>query len=104
MWISGPCASADLAKMRWIHRRSIASVLIHLQRRDERFLRDVDLAELAHLLLALFLLVEELALAADVAAIAFRRHVLAQGAERFAGDDLAADRGLDRDHEHVARD
>jgi hypothetical protein len=32
-----------------------------------------DLAELAHLLLAFFLLVEELALAADVAAIAFRK-------------------------------
>ena len=36
---------------------------IHLQRRDEGFLRDVDLAELAHALFAFFLLVEQLALA-----------------------------------------
>jgi hypothetical protein len=35
---------------------------IHLQRRDERFLRNVDLAELAHALFAFALLVEELAL------------------------------------------
>jgi hypothetical protein len=47
---------------------------------DEGFLRDLDLAELAHPLLALFLLVEQLALAADVAAVAFGGHVLAQRA------------------------
>jgi hypothetical protein len=53
---------------------------------------------------ALFLLVEELLLAADVAAIAFGRHVLAQRRDRLARDDLAADRGLDRDLEEVAGD
>ena len=77
---------------------------VHLQRRDEGFLRDLHLAELAHPLLALFLLVEELALAGDVAAIAFGGDVLAQGRDGFAGDDLAADGGLDRDLEHMARD
>ncbi len=40
-----------------------AASSIHLQGGDEGFLRDVDLAELAHLLLALLLLVEKLALA-----------------------------------------
>src|SRR4051794_25430017 len=34
---------------------------IHLQRGDEGFLRDVDLAELAHLLFAFALLVEQFA-------------------------------------------
>jgi hypothetical protein len=48
-------------------RRAGHSIRIHLQRRDESFLRDLDLAELAHLLFALLLLVEELALAGDVA-------------------------------------
>src|SRR5262249_20672586 len=80
------------------------SVLIHLQRCDEGFLRDVDLAELAHLPLALLLLVEELALAGDVAAIAFGGHVLAERADRLACDHLAADSGLDWYLEQVPRD
>ena len=49
---------------------------VHLQRGKERALRNFNLAELAHPLLALFLLVQQLALAADVAAIALSRHVL----------------------------
>src|SRR5258708_1291215 len=48
---------------------------IHLQRRDKRLLRNIDLAELAHALLAFLLLVQELALARHVAAVAFRRDV-----------------------------
>src|SRR5258708_37509432 len=80
------------------------SIVPRLQRCQERGLRDVDLAELAHLLLALFLLVEELALAADVAAVALGEHVLAQGRDRLARDDAAADRCLDRDLEQLARD
>jgi hypothetical protein len=44
---------------------------IHLQRRNEGFLRDVDLAELPHLLLAFLLLLQKLAFAGDVAAVAF---------------------------------
>src|SRR5712675_826234 len=77
---------------------------IHLQRRDKSFLRDVDLAELPHLLLAFLLLFQKLALASDVAAIAFRGDVLAQRTHGLARDHLAADRGLDRDLEHVRRD
>src|SRR3569832_1414246 len=82
-----------------------SSVLVaHAQRGDERLLRDTDRAVLAHALLALFLLVEQLALAAGVAAIAFRGDVLAHRGDGLAGDDLAADRGLDRDLEQMARD
>src|SRR6195256_1518607 len=79
------------------------SSAIHLQRRNKRFLRDVDLAELPHLLLAFLLLLQKFALARDVAAIAFRGDVLAQRAHGLARDHLAADRGLDRDLEHVRR-
>ncbi|WP_441239430.1 hypothetical protein [Bradyrhizobium sp. 930_D9_N1_4] len=46
-----------------------------------RLLRDVDLAELPHLLLAFFLLLEKFALTRDVAAVAVRGDVLAQRAE-----------------------
>ena len=49
---------------RWLPRSA------HLQRRQERLLRDLDLADLPHALLALLLLLEELALAGDVAAVA----------------------------------
>jgi hypothetical protein len=56
---------------------------IHLQRRDERLLRDADAAELAHLLLASLLLFEELALAGDVAA-SRGRHAHAISPRRLA--------------------
>ena len=48
--------------------------------------------------------VEKLALAGDVAAVTFGRHVLAHGLDRFAGDDLSADGGLHRNYEQMARD
>src|ERR1700710_1317320 len=80
------------------------SSTIHLQRRDKRLLRDIHLAELPHLLLAFLLLLQKFALSCDVAAVAFGGDVLAQRADGFAGDDLAAYRRLDRDYEHVRRD
>ena len=51
-------------------------IRIHLQGGDKRFLGDFDLAELAHPLLALLLLVEEFAFAAGVAAVALGGDVL----------------------------
>src|SRR5436305_11986015 len=79
-------------------------VVAHAEGGDEGFLGDADAAVFAHAFLALFLLLEELALARRVAAVAFGGDVLAQRGNRFAGDDLAADRGLDRDLEQMARD
>ena len=76
----------------------------HLERGQEGFLRDLDLADLAHALLALLLLLQELALAGDVAAVALGQHVLAERLDRLAGDDPAADRGLDRHLELLPRD
>src|ERR1700730_3529016 len=80
------------------------SAVAHLEGGDEGGLRDLDLAELAHPLFALFLLVEELPLAGHVAAIAFGEDVLAQGLDRLAGDDPPADRRLDGDGKELARD
>ena len=50
------------------------------------------------------MLLEELALARDVAAVALGDHVLAAGLDRLAGDDAPADRGLDGHVEQLARD
>src|SRR5215469_16089721 len=50
---------------------------VDLEGGDEGFLRDLDLAELPHALLAGLLFVEQLALAGDVAAIAFGGDVFA---------------------------
>ncbi len=62
---------------------------IHLQRGDEGLLRDVDLAELAHALFAFLLLVQKLALARYVAAVAFGGDVCASRMHSLAGVLLA---------------
>src|SRR6476620_7737766 len=81
-----------------------AGLGIHLERREKCTLRDLDLAELAHSLLALLLLLQQLALAADVAAIALGGNILGERADRLARDDAAADRGLDGDLEQLLGD
>ena len=61
-----------------LHRRpGWSALIVHFQGADKGFLRDVDFAELAHLFLARLLLVQQLALAACVAAVAFGGHVFA---------------------------
>ena len=51
-------------------------------------------AEVSHLLLALFLLFQQLFLSGNVAAVALGKHVLAHGLYRLPGDDPSADGGL----------
>src|SRR5438477_986680 len=74
------------------------------QHGQECLLRNVHLPHALHALLAFLLLLEQLALARDVAAVALGDHVLPQGLDGLAGDDPAADGGLDRHLEHLARD
>ena len=64
--------------------------LVHPEHRQERLLRDLDGTHALHPLLALFLLLEQLALAGDVATVALGQHVLAHGADGFACDDIAS--------------
>src|SRR4051812_46352353 len=71
---------------------------------EECLLRHLDRADLLHPLLAGLLLLEQLALARDVAAVALRDHVLAPRLHRLARDHPGADRGLDRDVEPLPRD
>src|SRR3954451_24224208 len=85
-------------------RASLVAIAVHLQHRQERLLRDLDRADLLHPLLALLLLLEELLLAADVAAVELRRHVLAHRLDRLAGDHVRADRRLDGNVELLPRD
>src|SRR6476659_10000737 len=79
-------------------------LLVEAEDGHEGFLRDVHVADALHALLAFGLLLEELALSADVAAVAFREDVLAHRADGLARDDAPADRRLHRDVEHLARD
>src|SRR5438132_14411251 len=73
-----------------------ASLVAQAQGRDERLLRDLDPADALHALLAFLLLLQQLALARDVAAVALGQHVLALGLDRLPGHDAATDRRLDR--------
>src|SRR5438067_13187000 len=70
-------------------------LLIHLQHRQERFLRNLDAADFFHPLLAFFLFLEQLALTRDITAVAFRDHVLANRFHSFARDYFRADVRLD---------
>ena len=57
--------------------------VLRLQHLDERFLRNVDLADAFHPLFTFFLFLEQLAFAGDIAAVAFRGHVFAQALRHF---------------------
>src|SRR5580704_51253 len=84
--------------------RSFMDGLSALEHRQERFLRYFDLSDLFHAFLAFLLLFEQLPLSRDVAAVALGGDVLPHGLDRLAGDDPAADGGLDRDLVELARD
>src|SRR5262245_61016201 len=72
--------------------------------RKERLLGDLHAAHPLHALLALSLLLEQLPLARDIATVALGEDVLPHRPDRLPGDDVRADRRLDRDLEHLARD
>src|SRR5215467_87509 len=78
--------------------------VLDLQYRKESLLGYLDRAHLLHALLARLLLLEQLAFSRDVAAVAFRQHVLAQRFHRLARDDMRAYGRLHRDVEHLPRD
>src|SRR4051794_41776697 len=70
--------------------------IAELEHREEGLLRHVDPTHGLHALLPLLLLLQQLALAADVAAVALRDHVLAERLDRLARDDVLAELRLDR--------
>src|SRR5439155_6961966 len=86
------------------HRETPARRLVDLEESEKGLLGDVHPPDLLHPLLPFLLLLEKLALARDVAAVALRKDVLAHGRDVLTGDDLAADRRLDRHLEQLPRD
>src|ERR1051325_8826 len=82
----------------------LAAAFADFEDGEEGFLGDVDATDALHALLAFLLLLEEFAFAGDVAAVALGEDVFAHGVDRFASDDLGADRGLNGDFEHLAGD
>src|SRR6478609_5149900 len=102
-WSPAPCRSP---RKRCASRAPSSALrgLVQVEHREERLLRHLDAAHRLHALLAGLLFLEQLSLARDVAAVALREHVLAAGLDGLARDDARADRGLDRDVEHLARD
>src|SRR5690242_13352890 len=105
---TGPCRAASASSRGVVSTTSPRNAvwmtrLVNLEHRQERFLRDLDRADLLHPFLSFFLLLEQLALARHVAAVALGRHVLAQGADRLAGDHLRPDGGLDYHLEQLPR-
>src|SRR5436190_19752486 len=84
--------------------RARQSALVHPEHGEECLLRDLDRPDPLHPLLAFLLLLEQLPLPGDIATVAIGQDVLAHGPDRFPGNDVASDRRLDRDLEHLARD
>src|SRR5262245_19008142 len=84
--------------------RSALGGLVQVEHREEGFLRHLDAADRLHPLLAGLLLLEQLALAGDVAAVALREHVLALRLDGLARDHARPDRRLDRNVEELAWD
>src|SRR5215212_5074179 len=74
------------------------------QRREEGLLRDLDAPNLLHAAFASLLLLEQLPLPRDVAAVALGRYVLAVGPHGLPGDDPLPHRSLHRHLELLARD
>src|SRR5215207_9161369 len=103
-----PPRSAELNASKPSRARASRSFLlataIHLQHGEECLLRDLDRPDLLHPLLALLLLLEQLPLAGDVAAVELRGDVLAQRLDGLAGDHVRADRRLHGDVEKLPRD
>ena len=84
--------------------RNRLQLFVHLENRQECFLRDLDRADGLHALLALFLLLEQLALTRDIAAVALGKNVLAARLDRRTSNNLVADSALDRNLEELTRD
>src|SRR5262245_61875217 len=80
------------------------TLTLHLEHRQERFLGNLDGADLLHTALTFLLFLEELALPSNVTSVTFRGDVLADRPQRFPRDHLAPESRLDGDLEHLTGD
>ena len=79
-------------------------LIVHFEGGNKRILWNVDLAKLAHLFFAFFLLIQQFALPAHIASVTFGRHILAQGGNGFARDNFTTKCRLERNFKQMARD
>src|SRR5690606_12623386 len=100
---STPVATRSRKRVRAKFMRFPSLAFVGAQHGEEGLLRNFHVAHLLHALLAFLLLLEQLLLARDVAAIALGEHVFAQRLDRLARDDVRTDRRLHRHIEHLAR-
>ncbi len=77
--------------------------IANLERGQKSLLGQFHVAHSFHALFAFFLFFQQLALAGDVAAIAFCGYILAEGGNSFPGDYFLANGRLDGNHEKLAR-
>src|SRR4029079_1606421 len=91
-------------RIRYLLLRPVGAGGVGGPRRHESPRRHLAHADGLHPLLAFLLLLQQLALARDVAAVALRQHVLANRADVLAGNDFRSDRSLHRNLELLAWD
>src|ERR1019366_6654292 len=98
--------SGDVAPRAAVRQRRRRIRMSFLERKgaDERLLGYLDPPDRLHPLLAFLLLLQELAFAGDVPAVALGQDVLPLGLDRLAGDDAPTDRRLDWHVEQLAGD
>ena len=78
-------------------------ITVQLQHAHKCFLRNFYRAQLPHSLFTLFLLLQQLFLTGNIAAVALGKHVFPHGLNGFSGNDLAADRRLYRHLKQLPR-
>ena len=71
-------------------RRPTVLLVVNLQNGKEGFLRNFHAAHLLHALLAGFLLFEQFLLTRDIANVALRQHVVAEGLLVYSGVDFGS--------------
>src|SRR3954453_22172321 len=99
-----PSPRRNASKAAAVASRFCSTLLIDLEHGQERLLGHLDRSHLLHPLLALLLLLQQLALAGDVASVELRGHVLAQRLDRLARQHARSDRRLHRHVEELAGD
>src|SRR4029079_12855236 len=87
----------------WYSINGFLIFVARIKNRHKRFLRNAHLPDHFHPLLALFLLFEQFAFSAHVAAVAFGGDIFAQGFDGFTGNDFGTDGCLDRNFEEMSR-
>src|SRR5262245_25592583 len=99
-----PSLKASIPAAASCTRASLLATSVHFEDGQECPLRPLYRPDLLHPLLALLLLLQQLALPGDVPAVELGGDILAQGLDRLASDHVRADRGLHGDVEELTGD